>query len=57
MDKDRVIGAGKQMVGAVKQGVSKLVGDARLQVDGKAEQLDGNKLQNAAGSVKDTLQR
>jgi len=56
MDKDRVIGAGKQITGAVKQAVGKLVGDAKLQRDGKAEQIEG-KLQNAAGSVKDTLRR
>jgi len=56
MDKDRVIGAGKQIAGAAKRMVGKLVGDAKLQADGKAEQLDG-KLQNVAGSVKDTLRR
>jgi uncharacterized protein YjbJ (UPF0337 family) len=55
MDKDRVIGAGKQMMGTVKEAVGKLVGDAKLQVDGKAEQIEG-KLQNDAGSAKDTLQ-
>lgn len=44
------------MIGSVKQVVGKLVGDAKLQVDGKAEQVEG-KLQNAAGSVKGTLQR
>jgi uncharacterized protein YjbJ (UPF0337 family) len=56
MDKDRVIGVGKQMVGAVKQAVGKLVGDGKLQADGKSEQVEG-KLQNAVGSVKDTLRR
>jgi uncharacterized protein YjbJ (UPF0337 family) len=30
MDKDRVIGAGKQMIGAAKKVVGKLVGDAKL---------------------------
>jgi uncharacterized protein YjbJ (UPF0337 family) len=43
MNKDRLVGAGKQVVGSAKQIVGKLVGDA--------------KLQNAAGSVKDTLRR
>ena len=56
MDKDRVIGVGKQMVGAVKQAVGKLVGDGKLQADGKSEQVEG-KLQNAVGSVNDTLRR
>ena len=39
MDKDRVIGAGKEMAGNVKQAVGKLVGDSKLQADGKAEQV------------------
>ena len=42
------------MVGSVKQGVGKLVGDAKLQADGKAMQVAG-KLRNVVGSVKDTL--
>ena len=56
MNKDRVIGAGKQITGAAKQAVGKLVGDAKLQTDGKVEQVEG-KLQNAVGSAKDTLKR
>ena len=56
MDKDRVIGAGKQIAGTVKKSIGKLVGDAKLQADGNADQV-GGKLQNAVGSVKDTLQR
>jgi uncharacterized protein YjbJ (UPF0337 family) len=56
MDKDRLIGAGKQMIGGAKELFGRFVGDAKLQVDGKAEQAEG-KLQNAAGSVKDTLRK
>jgi uncharacterized protein YjbJ (UPF0337 family) len=44
------------LIGSAKQAVGKFVGDAKLQVDGKGEQLAG-KVQNAAGSVKDTLKR
>jgi uncharacterized protein YjbJ (UPF0337 family) len=40
----------------MKQVVGKLLGDAKLQVDGKTDQAEG-KIQNAVGSVKDTLQR
>jgi uncharacterized protein YjbJ (UPF0337 family) len=54
MDKDRVIGAGKQILGNAKELFGKFIGDAKLQVDGKAEQAAG-KVQNAAGSVKDAL--
>ena len=56
MDKDRIVGAGRQMIGAAKRVVGKFVGDAKMQADGKAEQV-GGKLQNAVGSVKDTLRR
>jgi uncharacterized protein YjbJ (UPF0337 family) len=34
----------------------RLIGDAKLQVDGKAEQVAG-KAQNALGSVKDTVRK
>jgi uncharacterized protein YjbJ (UPF0337 family) len=56
MDKDRVIGVGKQVAGSVKAIVGKLVGDAKMQADGKAEHVEG-RLQNAVGSAKDTLKR
>jgi uncharacterized protein YjbJ (UPF0337 family) len=56
MDKDRLIGAGKQMIGSAKEIFGRFVGDAKLQVDGKAEQRAG-KAQNAAGSVKDTIRK
>jgi uncharacterized protein YjbJ (UPF0337 family) len=56
MDKDRTAGVGKQVIGAAKQAVGKLVGDAKLQADGKAEQVEG-RLQNAIGSAKDTVKR
>ena len=54
MDKDRIIGSGKQIVGSVKEVVGKVVGDAKLQADGKADKVKG-KLQNAVGSIKDAL--
>ncbi|MSP03538.1 MAG: CsbD family protein [Acetobacteraceae bacterium] len=54
MNKDRVIGAGKQMLGAVKKAAAELAGDAKSRADGKAEQLKG-KIQKAAGSLKDAL--
>ncbi len=42
------------MLGAVKQAAGSLAGDARLQADRKADQIEG-KLQDAAGSAKDRL--
>lgn len=56
MNKNRLKGAGKQVIGAAKQAVGKLVGDAKLQADGKADKVEG-KLQNAVGSAQDTLKQ
>ncbi len=54
MDKDRIVGSGKQVKGAIKEAVGKAVGDSKLQADGKADKIEG-KLQNLAGSIKDVL--
>jgi len=54
MDKDRVVGSAKQVKGAVKQAVGKVVGDTKLETEGKADKIKG-KVQNAVGGVKDTL--
>jgi uncharacterized protein YjbJ (UPF0337 family) len=56
MDKDRIEGTAKQAKGAVKEAVGKVVGDAKLQPDGKADQVEG-KMQNAVGGLKDTLRK
>ena len=52
MDKDRVAGSIREAKGDIKEAVGKIVGDSKLQSDGKAEQVVG-KLQNAIGGVKD----
>ncbi len=54
MDKDRIVGSGKQINGAVKQVVGKAVGDVKLESEGKADKIEG-KVQNAIGGLKDTL--
>lgn len=54
MDKDRIAGSGKQIIGAIKKAVGKAVGDAKLQLDGKADQTEG-KVQNIVGTIKDTV--
>jgi uncharacterized protein YjbJ (UPF0337 family) len=54
MDMNKLIGAGKQFVGSVKQAVGKVAGDTKLQSDGKADKLEG-KTQNAIGGLKDTV--
>jgi uncharacterized protein YjbJ (UPF0337 family) len=55
MDKDRVEGIGKKMMGAIKEGAGKVSGDARTEAEGKAEKAAG-KVQNAIGSTKDIAQ-
>jgi uncharacterized protein YjbJ (UPF0337 family) len=54
MDKNRIAGSVKEVTGAAKEAVGKVVGDAKLQSDGKAEKAVG-KIQNAVGGVNDAL--
>jgi uncharacterized protein YjbJ (UPF0337 family) len=54
MDKDRIEGAEKGIIGKVKEVAGKVLGDAKLESEGKAEQVAG-KVQNAVGGLKDTL--
>ncbi len=54
MDKDRIAGSAKVVKGSVKEAAGKLVGDAKLQAEGKADKVAG-KVQNAVGGVKDAL--
>ena len=54
MDKDRVKGSLEQAKGKVKEVTGKVTGDAKLEGEGKADQVAG-KVQNAVGGIKDTL--
>jgi len=54
MDKDRIAGAAKQAKGAVKEAAGKVMGDTKLEGEGKADKVAG-KIQNAAGGVKDAV--
>jgi uncharacterized protein YjbJ (UPF0337 family) len=54
MDKDRIVGSGKQIKGAVKQVFGKAVGDAKLEAEGNADKIEG-KVQNTVGGLKDTV--
>jgi uncharacterized protein YjbJ (UPF0337 family) len=53
MDKDRIVGAGKQAVGAVKETVGKMTGDKKTEAEGTAQKTEG-KVQNTVGGVKET---
>jgi uncharacterized protein YjbJ (UPF0337 family) len=54
MDKDRVEGSAKGIIGKIKEVAGKVLGDAKLESEGKADKTAG-KFQNAVGGVKDTL--
>jgi uncharacterized protein YjbJ (UPF0337 family) len=54
VDRDRVAGSAEQAKGSVKEGVGNVLGDAKLQAEGRADQADG-KAQNTVGGIKDTL--
>jgi uncharacterized protein YjbJ (UPF0337 family) len=52
MNKDRIQGSAEQAKGKIKETVGKATGDAKLQGEGKADQVAG-KFQNAVGGMKD----
>jgi uncharacterized protein YjbJ (UPF0337 family) len=52
MDKDRIKGAADQAKGTVKEVTGKIIGDAKLRTEGKADKVKG-KVENAIGGVKD----
>ena len=54
MDKDRVKGPLEQAKGKVKEVAGKVTGDAKLEGEGKADQVAG-KVRNTVGGIKDTL--
>jgi uncharacterized protein YjbJ (UPF0337 family) len=54
MDKDRIEGAGRQAKGAVKEAAGKIMGDKKLETEGKGDKIAG-KAQNAVGGLKDAL--
>ncbi len=51
---DRVAGSAQQAKGSVKEGVGSLIGDTKLQAEGRADKVEG-KVQNTVGGIKDTL--
>ncbi len=54
MDKDRIEGMADQAKGAIKKGVGKVTGDAKLQAEGEADKMKG-KAKNAEGGAKDAV--
>ncbi len=56
MNKDRIEGMAKQAKGNIKETTGKVLGDAKLQAEGKADKAAGS-VQNAIGSIKDAAKR
>ena len=54
MNKDRVQGSIEQAKDRVKEVAGKVTGDAKLETEGKAQQVAG-KIQNAVGGVEDAV--
>lgn len=54
MDEDRIDGALKKMGGSIKEAAGKVLGDAKLETEGKAEKVEG-KIQNTVGGAKDAI--
>ncbi len=54
MDKDRVIGTAKMAKGKIKEATGKVLGDSKLQAEGKVDRIEGA-LQNAVGGIKDAM--
>lgn len=53
-DQDRIDGAARIIGDDIKERVGKILGDAKLENEGKADQAAG-KIQNAIGGIKDAL--
>ena len=47
-------GSAKNLKGSVKEGAGKVLGDSKLETEGKGDKLTG-KIQNAIGGIKDAL--
>jgi uncharacterized protein YjbJ (UPF0337 family) len=54
MDKDRLKGAAEQAKGSIKEVAGKVVGDTKLEAEGKADKAAG-KVWSTIGGIKDTL--
>ncbi len=56
MNKDRIEGAAKQFKGTVKEATGRVLGDAKLVAEGRADKVEG-RMQNAVGGVKDAMKK
>ncbi len=56
MDKDCIKGTAKQAKGVVKDAAGKIIGDVKMQADGKMDKAAGA-AQNAIGRMKDEAKK
>jgi len=54
MDRDRTEGSAKKLKGNLKEGAGNLLGDRKLQSEGRADKLEGD-IQNTVGGIKDAI--
>jgi uncharacterized protein YjbJ (UPF0337 family) len=54
VNKDRIKGSAEQAKGAVKETAGKVLGNKRLETEGKTDKIAG-KFQNAVGRAKDAV--
>ncbi len=54
MDKDRVAGAARKVMGSIREAIGKMTGDTKTQAEGGAEKNAG-KAQSTYGGAKDTV--
>lgn len=54
MDNDRIKGSMKTIKGSLKEGAGKVLGDSKLEAEGKMDKASG-RIQNAVGGVKDSF--
>jgi uncharacterized protein YjbJ (UPF0337 family) len=52
--KDKIAGMANEAAGNIKQGVGKVVGSEKLQVEGKLQEIKGES-QRAVGAAKDAI--
>ena len=52
MDKDRVAGGARKIIGTIKEEVGRATGDRSTEAEGQAEKVTG-RVQSAAGKAKD----
>lgn len=54
MDQDRIKGSANQAKGKIKETFGKVTGDAKLESEGKMDNIAG-KVQNTVGGIKDKI--